>query len=118
MAAVRASTAGYGEEAPALIRQYESISFAQAHRQVLHLIPTTPGRALDIGAGTGRDAAGLAAMGHAVLAVEPTEELRRAAAALHPLPRIEWLDDSLPLLPRVTQRINQFQFHFSLGQAF
>jgi protein-L-isoaspartate O-methyltransferase len=36
---------------------------------------------LDIGSGTGRDAAGLAAMGHSVVAVEPTAELRIGAAA-------------------------------------
>src|SRR4051812_8147427 len=77
MAAARASMAGYAEEAAALIKQYERISFAEAHRQVLHLMPVTPGRVLDIGAGTGRDAAALATMGHSVLAVEPTEELRR-----------------------------------------
>jgi hypothetical protein len=33
-------------------------------------------RGLDIGAGTGRDAAGFAALGHRVLAVEPTAALR------------------------------------------
>jgi outer membrane protein assembly factor BamA len=31
----------------------------------------------------------------------------------------DFLDPNIrPTLPRVTQRINQFQFHFSLGQAF
>jgi hypothetical protein len=37
----------------------------------------------------------LAAMGHRVVAVEPTAALRARAAILHPSPRIEWLDDSL-----------------------
>jgi protein-L-isoaspartate O-methyltransferase len=108
MAAARSSTAGYAEEAAALIEQYERISFAEAHRQILPLIPTAPSHVLDIGAGTGRDAAALASMGHAVLAVEPTDELRHAAASLHPMPHIEWLDDSLPLLLRVTQRRLKF----------
>jgi 2-polyprenyl-3-methyl-5-hydroxy-6-metoxy-1,4-benzoquinol methylase len=66
------------------------------HRSVIHLIPTIPGRVLDIGAGTGRDAAGFAGMGHSVVAVEPTEELRRGAMLLHPSAMIEWVDDSLP----------------------
>jgi predicted RNA methylase len=35
---------------------------------------------LGYGAGTGRDAAGFAAMGHTVTAVEPTAEFRAAAA--------------------------------------
>lgn len=89
-------TEGYAVEADALARQYESITFADAHRPYLHLIPTTPARVLDIGAGTGRDAGALAEMGHQVVAAEPTAEMRAHAARLHPSPRIEWVDDSLP----------------------
>ena len=101
-------TEGYAEEADALVGQYESISFAEAHRHVLHLIPSAPCRVLDIGAGTGRDAAAFAAMGHAVVAVEPTAELRARAAALHPSPRIEWLDDGLPELARLAGQGGDF----------
>jgi protein-L-isoaspartate O-methyltransferase len=101
-------TEGYEEEADALVRQYESIGFPEVHRPVMHLIPTVPSRVLEIGAGTGRDAAGFAAMGHHVVAVEPTTALRLHAAALHPSPRIEWLDDSLPDLSRLTTRGERF----------
>jgi SAM-dependent methyltransferase len=101
-------TENYAEEAPELLRRYESISFAEAQNVFMHLIPTEPGRVLDIGAGTGRDAAGLAAMGHRVVAVEPTEEMRQGAMALHPDPRIEWLADSLPDLAVVSARGEQF----------
>jgi protein-L-isoaspartate O-methyltransferase len=105
MAADRPSgTEGYADEAEALVRQYESLAFADVHRQVLHLIPTDPCRVLDIGAGTGRDAAGFAALGHRVTAVEPTAELRTRAEALHPSARIEWLDDNLPDLARLSAR--------------
>jgi SAM-dependent methyltransferase len=89
-------TAGYAAEAAALVRQYEAIPFAAVHRDILHLLPAAPARVLDIGAGTGRDAAALAALGHAVVAVEPTAEMRLAAKALHPSPRIAWVDASLP----------------------
>ena len=89
-------TEGYAEEADDLFRRYESVSFAELHRSVLHLIPTAPCWVLDIGSGTGRDAAALAAMGHRVVALEPTDEMRMRAAALHPSRQIEWLDDSLP----------------------
>jgi protein-L-isoaspartate O-methyltransferase len=76
MKAARISgTENYEVEAPELLKRYESISFADAHAPVLHLIPPAPCRTLDIGAGTGRDAAGLAALGHSVIAIEPTEEL-------------------------------------------
>ena len=85
MRAIRVSgTENYAEEAPELLERYESISFADAHRLVMHLLPTAPSRVLDIGAGTGRDAAGFAALGHSVVAVEPTGELRRGAMLLHP----------------------------------
>ena len=109
MKPVRVSgTENYAEEAPELLKRYESISFADHHRSAMHLIPTAPGRVLDIGAGTGRDAAGFVALGHSVVAVEPTEELRRGAMLLHPSPLIEWLDDSLPDLAAVRPRCEEF----------
>ncbi|TDH58944.1 class I SAM-dependent methyltransferase [Dankookia rubra] len=89
-------TEGYAAEAAALIRQYEAIPFAAVHREVLPLLPAAPARVLDVGAGSGRDAAAVAALGHAVVAVEPTAALRLAAMALHPSPRIAWVADSLP----------------------
>jgi len=89
-------TEGYGETADALVRSYESVSFAEVNGDVVHLLPTTPGRVIDIGAGTGRDAAALAAMGHTVTAVEPTPELRAHGQRLHGASAITWIDDSLP----------------------
>jgi hypothetical protein len=50
-------TEGYADQAEALVKQYECISFTDVHQTVLHLISTAPCRASDIGAGTGRDAA-------------------------------------------------------------
>ena len=44
------------------------------------------------------NAAALAAMGHRVVAVEPTAELRTRAMAVHASPLIEWRDDGLPEL--------------------
>lgn len=97
-------TEGYAEAAAALENLYESIAFAELHRPVLHLIPPAPSLVLDIGAGTGRDAAALAALGHQVTAVEPTAALRQGAIARHPSPRIDWVDDSLPELARLAGR--------------
>lgn len=101
-------TEGYAAEADALAQQYESITFADTHRPYLHLIPTTPARVLDIGAGTGRDAAALADIGHSVVAAEPTAEMRAHAMRLHPSPSIEWLDDGLPELPVLSARGDTF----------
>lgn len=103
----RASTAGYAAEAEALARQYESVTFEEVHAPLLHWLPP-PGRALDIGAGSGRDAAALAARGFAVTAVEPTAELRAEGARLHAGSAITWLDDSLPDLPVLAARAERF----------
>ena len=97
-------TEGYAEQAETLLRQYESLSFGTVHATVRHLFPAHPSRVLDIGSGTGRDAAGFAELGHRVLAVEPTAEFRLCAAALYPSPKIEWLDDCLPELALVIAR--------------
>lgn len=76
----------------------------QCHQPELYVLPTVPCRVLDVGAGSGRDAAWFAAQGHSVLAVEPTAALRTAGMVLHPSKSIEWLDDSLPELAVVLSR--------------
>jgi SAM-dependent methyltransferase len=78
------------------------------HKAILHLLPEAASDVLDIGAGTGRDAAALAERGHRVVAVEPTEAMRERAKATHPDDRITWLDDSLPDLAVVTGRGERF----------
>lgn len=106
--ATPSGTEGYANEAAALARQYESIAFGDVHETVLPLLPPPPARVLDIGAGTGRDAAGFAAMGYAVTAVEPTAELRAQALRLHPAAAVTWIDDSLPELGVVAGRADRF----------
>jgi len=99
---------GYAEQAEELVARYEGIDFSAAHQAVLPLLSTAPASVIDIGAGTGRDAAWLAERGHRVVAVEPTEALRSRAIALHPTPAIEWIDDSLPALRRVLAQRRRF----------
>jgi SAM-dependent methyltransferase len=101
-------TQGYGETADERANQYESLAFADVHRDILHLIPKTPSRVLDVGAGTGRDAAALAALGHTVVAVEPTPELRAHGQRLHRDAAITWIDDALPDLDKVHARGERF----------
>jgi 2-polyprenyl-3-methyl-5-hydroxy-6-metoxy-1,4-benzoquinol methylase len=64
-------------------------------------IPATKSLILDIGSGSGRDAAWLAKMGHEVVAVKPADVLRKKAEELHPHPSIQWINDSLPSLKEV-----------------
>ncbi|MFN8613206.1 MAG: methyltransferase domain-containing protein [Vulcanimicrobiota bacterium] len=93
--------AGYAAAASdEMIARYEAMSSTQIYEPVLDLLPTSPCRVLDIGAGTGRDARWLAGLGHRVSAVEPVQELihgREANSAL----QIEWLSARLPGLEGV-----------------
>ncbi|MGK6307303.1 class I SAM-dependent methyltransferase [Variovorax sp. DT-64] len=100
--------AGYAVNASVLASQYESITFAQVHRDLIHLFPTSPVMVLDIGAGSGRDAAELSRRGHRVVAVEPTDELRREGQRLHGALAIDWVDDHLPTLYVLRQSKRQF----------
>jgi len=106
----RSVLAGYADAAAELIPRYEAVSSADLYAAVAHLMPAPGARVLDVGAGTGRDAAWLAARGCRVLAVEPVAAFRRAGAARHASPRIEWLDDSLPALADVRRRGQAFDF--------
>ncbi|WP_026425640.1 class I SAM-dependent methyltransferase [Actinokineospora inagensis] len=92
-----AGATGYSGAAERLAHEYEAVSFEQVHGAVVAWLPGTPSRVIDIGAGTGRDAAALAARGHTVTAVEPTAEFRVIGRALHG-GAVHWLDDSLPEL--------------------
>jgi SAM-dependent methyltransferase len=80
---------------------YEAFGFADIHRDAVPFLPRTAGLVLDVGAGSGRDAAWFAEQGWDVLAVEPAASLRGEAARRHDSGRIRWLDDRLPALTSV-----------------
>lgn len=99
---------GYAEHAAQLVPAFEAISSADVLAHVADFLPDRTHRTLDIGAGTGRDAAWLASRGCRVLAAEPVAALREAGRLLHPTPHIEWIDDSLPALAHIQQRGESF----------
>jgi len=90
-----------GESGLALARRYEAVSAPDLHGPVADLIPSAPSLVLDVGAGSGRDAAWLAKKGHEVLAVEPSSTFRLEGERMHPDPRISWIKDRLPGLDEV-----------------
>ncbi|MEW6451314.1 MAG: class I SAM-dependent methyltransferase [Pseudomonadota bacterium] len=90
----------YAQNADALIGRYESVSFETVHADLIRHLPVEPGAALDVGAGSGRDAAWLAKRGWSVVAVEPSGTLREGGRRLHPEASIEWIEDTLPGLRR------------------
>jgi SAM-dependent methyltransferase len=62
------------------------------------LLPPSPARILDIGAGTGRDAVWLTKRGYHVTAVEPVAALRDVGMRLHSADPIDWRDGAMPEL--------------------
>lgn len=95
---------GYVIDSPGMLDLFESVASADVYAPVAEFLPQAPARIADIGAGTGRDAAWFASLGHSVLAVEPTDTLREGGMARHTSPRIAWLKDALPDLPALTAR--------------
>jgi len=100
---------GYIEDSRFLIQSFEAISSPDLLSHVLDFIPNSNCRVIEIGAGTGRDAAWLASKGLNVLAVEPVSEFREAGKSLHPSPLIEWFNDSLPSLSQIIQQKKSYQ---------
>ena len=80
---------------------YEAFGFEEIHAGAMPFLPATPGTLLDVGAGSGRDAAWFAARGWEVVAVEPAAAMRDQARSLHPTPQIRWVDDRLPALAQL-----------------
>lgn len=87
---------GYAQAADRFFELSESITFEKLHKPILEFVPTTESDVLDIGSGSGRDAAALARTGHNVTAVEPNSGFIETATHIHPLPNIQWIEDSLP----------------------
>jgi SAM-dependent methyltransferase len=96
----------YQKRSTSLLERYEQVSFERVHADLLILLPKTPGHALDVGAGSGRDAAWLSRRGWDVVAAEPSSALREGALRIHAHERIRWINDSLPHLEE-TARMNR-----------
>ena len=88
----------YDDHAVEVVPAYEAADPAALHAWLSGLLPASPGLVADIGAGSGRDAAWFASLGHEVLAAEPSAAMRQHASRLHSDTRVRWLADSLPSL--------------------
>ena len=108
-------TQGYSAVADRFIEAADAVDFFELHRSYIDLMPTKPGCVLDVGAGIGRDAAVLAAMGHNVTAVEPMAEFRAAGERLYASANIDWVEDSLPRLLELGDTRDQFDFVLASG---
>ncbi len=104
----RGSISGYAVNAEYLIPAYEAIQSPDVFAHVMDFLPKQPSRVIEIGAGTGRDAAWLASQNHQLIAVEPVAQFREAGRLLHPSASIQWVDDCLPFLPHIFERQETF----------
>ena len=99
MTALSESISWYETRAGAVADSYETVQPERLHGWLDGLHPPAPALVLDVGAGSGRDAAWMAGMGHDVVAVEPASALRTEAARRHSGAAVRWVADQLPALP-------------------
>ena len=97
----------YSQNATALSERYRSVTFESVHAAWHHLLPPHSALILDVGAGSGRDAAWLAQHGHEVVALEPSPSLREIGRQQTPA-NVRWIDDSLPALTEVNRLALRF----------
>jgi SAM-dependent methyltransferase len=90
--------------------RYENPSLVGLHDWFADIIPERPSLCLDIGAGTGRDAAWLASKGNEVVAVEPSSAMSNIGKRIHHHPDIQWESDRLPELHRIFKLNLSFDF--------
>lgn len=105
----------YNDNADALFSQYQAMNANTVHAGWRHLLPGMPGLALDIGAGSGRDAAWLAGMGWDVVAAEPAIRLRHLGETATEGLSVHWVDEALPELR--TLRAHSYRFDLILLSA-
>ena len=91
----------YDSNAEAMVDRYEALAPEQVNAWLKPFLPDQPALVLDAGAGSGRDAAWLASLGHEVIAVEPSASMRDRGRRLHPSEKIRWINDRLPGLERI-----------------
>lgn len=98
----------YQLHATELAARYQQVSSRTVHCDWLTLLKpwflAAPRRLLDVGAGSGRDAAFLAGLhqGNTVVAVEPCQALAAQGQCHTREAAVAWVNDAVPALSRVT----------------
>ena len=98
----------YRIHAERLGKRFQDLSSEQVLKSVSGYLPSAPASIIDVGAGSGRDAAWFACQGHRVTAVEPVREMAEQAAKLEGESQIEWINDRLPSLAKLQDREQEF----------
>ena len=112
----------YSDNSTALFDQYQSLSFDVVHQSWLSSINLSKYKtALDIGAGSGRDALALHDSGLCVTAIEPAKTLMNKGVELTG-DKVTWKSDTLPELPSINEKsydvilISAVWMHLTLEQ--
>jgi len=106
----------YNDRVEELAQQYLSLSFDDVHHNWAHHLPSIfkkpSSTILDVGAGAGRDASHIAKMANQyckddsncrIYAAEPAIEMKRVGQETTRNQNVQWLQDSLPALNKITQ---------------
>lgn len=106
----------FNRHAEALAQQYNALDRARVHADLLALLPEgQPLAVLDIGAGSGADAAMFADMGHRVVANEPAAGLRDIGKKTFKNKNIKWNKDVFPDAGAGLARLGPFDVVTSVG---
>jgi len=102
----------YDRHALDLADSYEGISADSAHPGLSKILEERFADdqldILDVGAGTGRDSAWLATLGHRIVAAEPSSAMLQIARQAHQDTAITWMQDALPSLDAVRGEVKRF----------
>ena len=90
--------------------RYETVSAERVNDWLIDLLPDEKACILDVGSGSGRDAAWLARLGHDVIAVEPNPTMRQECERMHPDGTFRLLADRLPDLSATLRTGLSFDF--------
>ena len=90
--------------------RYETVCAEHVNDWLIDLLPRDKACILDVGSGSGRDAAWLASLGHEVIAVEPNPTMRKESERWHPEKNFRLLADGLPDLAATFRTGLSFDF--------
>ena len=106
----RRAIAWYDSHAMEVAARYERLSSDRLHEWLIDYLPEGRATVLDVGAGSGRDAAWLAGRGYEVVATEPSSSMLAQARSLHANSDIQWESDRLPDLKTLSRSRLTFDF--------